>query len=157
MGEVIRQAVQWLVPAMCGGAATLVAVAWRHGRAVVHGLRVLLRAEIIRIHRNIRTVAHQATDNQPEYVEYTAVESYQVLPLMEQEAIDQTDVLFEGDTTSSKPVLDRVSALEQASLDNAQLLADLMVGEDGDTTNSTDVNADSKDTADDSADNKNKE
>lgn len=157
MGEVIRQAVQWLVPAMCGGAATLVAVAWRHGRAVVHGLRVLLRAEIIRIHRNIRTVAHQATDNQPEYVEYTAVESYQVLPLMEQEAIDQTDVLFEGDTTSSKPVLDRVSALEQASLDNAQLLADLMVGEDGDTTDSTDANADSKDTADDSADNKNKE
>ena len=43
--------VQWLVPAMCGGAATLVAVAWRYGRAVVHGLRVLLRAEIIRIHR----------------------------------------------------------------------------------------------------------
>lgn len=157
MGEVIRQAVQWLVPAMCGGAATLVAVAWRHGRAVVHGLRVLLRAEIIRIRRNIRTVTHQATDNQPEYVEYTAVESYQVLPLMEQEAIDQTDVLFEGDTTSSKPVLDRVSALEQASLDNAQLLADLMVGEDGDTTDSTDANADSKDTADDSADNKDKE
>lgn len=157
MGEVIRQAVQWLVPAMCGGAATLVAVAWRHGRAVVHGLRVLLRAEIIRIRRNIRTVTHQATDNQPEYVEYTAVESYQVLPLMEQEAIDQTDVLFEGDTTSSKPVLDRVSALEQASLDNAQLLADLMVGEDGDTTDSTDANADSKDTADDSADDKDKE
>lgn len=157
MGEVIRQAVQWLVPAMCGGAATLVAVAWRHGRAVVHGLRVLLRAEIIRIRRNIRTVTHQATDNQPEYVEYTAVESYQVLPLMEQEAIDQTDVLFEGDTTSSKLVLDRVSALEQASLDNAQLLADLMVGEDGDTTDSTDANADSKDTADDSADNKDKE
>ncbi len=157
MGEVIRQAVQWLVPAMCGGAATLVAVAWRHGRAVVHGLRVLLRAEIIRIRRNIRTVTHQATDNQPEYVEYTAVESYQVLPLMEQEAIDQTDVLFESDTTSSKLVLDRVSALEQASLDNAQLLADLMVGEDGDTTDSTDANADSKDTADDSADNKDKE
>lgn len=60
MGEVIRQAVQWLVPAMCGGAATLVAVAWRHGRAVVHGLRVLLRAEIIRIRRNIRTVTNQA-------------------------------------------------------------------------------------------------
>lgn len=51
MGEVVRQAVQWLVPAMCGGAAMLVAVAWRYGRAVVHGLRVLLRAEIIRIHR----------------------------------------------------------------------------------------------------------
>ena len=66
----------------------------------------------IRIRRNIRTVTHQATDNQPEYVEYTAVESYQILPLMEQEAIDQADVLFEGDTTSSKPVLDRVSALE---------------------------------------------
>lgn len=116
----------------------------------------------IRIRRNIRTVTHQATDNQPEYVEYTAVESYQILPLMEQEAIDQADVLFEGDTTSSRPVLDRVSALEQASLDNAQLLADLMAGEDGDATGSTDsdtgnVNADSKSAADDSADNKNKE
>ena len=111
----------------------------------------------IRIRLNIRTVTHQATDNQPEYVEYTAVESYQILPLMEQEAIDQADVLFEGDTTSSKPVLDRVSALEQASLDNAQLLADLMAGENGDTTDSTDANADGKNTADDSADNKDKE
>ncbi|BAJ70952.1 conserved hypothetical protein [Bifidobacterium longum subsp. infantis 157F] len=111
----------------------------------------------IRIRRNIRTVTHQATDNQPEYVEYTAVESYQILPLMEQEAIDQADVLFEGDTTSSKPVLDRVSALEQASLDNAQLLADLMAGENGGTTDSTDANADGRNTADDSADNKDKE
>lgn len=125
----------------------------------------------IRIRRNIRTVTHQATDSQPEYVEYTAVESYQVLPLLEQEAIEQADVLFEGDATSSKPVLDRVSALEQASLDNAQLLADLladlMAGEDGDTTDSTDsdtgktdggdANDDGKNTADDSADNKDKE
>lgn len=116
----------------------------------------------IRIRRNIRTVTHQATDNQPEYVEYTAVESYQVLPLMEQEVIEQADVLFEGDATSSRPVLDRVSALEQATLDNAQLLADLMAGENGNTTDSTDadtsnVNADSKSAADDSADNKNKE
>lgn len=116
----------------------------------------------IRIRRNIRTVTHQATENHPEYAEYTAVESYQILPLMEQEAIEQADVLFEGDTTSSKPVLDRVSALEQATLDNAQLLADLMAGEDGDTTDSIDsdtgsVNADSKSAADDSADNKDKE
>lgn len=50
----------------------------------------------IRIRRSIRTVTHDATDNQPEYVEYTAVESYQILPLMEQEAIEQADVLFEG-------------------------------------------------------------
>ena len=117
----------------------------------------------IRIRRSIRTVTHDATDNQPEYVEYTAVESYQILPLMEQEAIEQADVLFEGDATSSKPVLDRVSALEQASLDNAQLLA----GEGGDTTDSTDSDTgktdggdasdDGKDTADDSADNKDKE
>lgn len=121
----------------------------------------------IRIRRNIRTVTHQATDSQPEYVEYTAVESYQVLPLMEQEAIDQADVLFEGDTTSSKPVLDRVSALEQATLDNAQLLADLVAGENGNMTDSTDADTgktdggdasdDGKNTADDSADNKNKE
>lgn len=125
----------------------------------------------IRIRRNIRTVTHQATDSQPEYVEYTAVESYQVLPLLEQEAIEQADVLFEGDATSSRPVLDRVSALEQASLDNAQLLADLladlMAGEDGDTTDSTDsdtgktdggdANDGGKNIADDSADNKDKE
>lgn len=121
----------------------------------------------IRIRRNIRTITHDATDNQPEYVEYTAVESYQVLPLLEQEAIGQADVLFEGDATSSRPVLDRVSALEQASLDNAQLLADLMAGEIGNTTDSTDsdtgkadggdASADSRNAADDSADNKNKE
>ncbi|MDB6814960.1 hypothetical protein PMS51_04740 [Bifidobacterium longum] len=121
----------------------------------------------IRIRRNIRTVTHQAADGQPEYVEYTAVESYQVLPLMEQEVIDQADVLFEGDTTSSRPVLDRVSALEQATLDNAQLLADLMAGENGNMTDSTDADTgktdggdasdDGKNTADDSADNKNKE
>lgn len=114
----------------------------------------------IRIRRSIRTVTHDATDNQPEYVEYTAIESYQVLPLMEQEAIDQADVLFEGDATSSRPVLDMVSALEQASLDNAQLLADLMAGGDGDTTDSTDPDTgknDEKNAADDSTDNKNKE
>ena len=89
-------------------------------------------------------------------MEYTAIESYQILPLMEQEAIEQADVLFEGDATSSRPVFDRVSALEQASLDNAQLLADLMAGEDGDTTDSTDADT-GKNAADDSADNKNKE
>lgn len=110
----------------------------------------------IRIRRSIRTVTHEATDNQPEYVEYTAVESYQVLPLLEQEAIEQADVLFEGDATSSRPVLDRVSALEQASLDNAQLLADLMAGGDGDATDSTDSDT-GKNAADDSADNKDKE
>lgn len=119
----------------------------------------------IRIRRNIKPVTHQATGTQPEYVEYTAIESYQVLPLMEQEAIDQADALFEGDTTSSKPVLDRVSALEQASLDNAQLLADLMAAEDGDTTDSADSataddggsNAEDKNAADDSVDNNDKE
>lgn len=114
----------------------------------------------IRIRRSIRTVTHDATDNQPEYVEYTAVESYQVLPLMEQEAVEQADVLFEGDATSSRPVFDRVSALEQASLDNAQLLADLMAGGDGDATDSTDSDTgktDEKNAADDSADSKDKE
>lgn len=114
----------------------------------------------IRIRRSIRTVTHEATDNQPEYVEYTAIESYQVLPIMEQEAIEQADSLFAGDATSSRPVLDRVSALEQASLDNAQLLADLMAGGDGDTTDSTDSDAgktDEKNAADDSADSKDKE
>lgn len=49
--HLIDQIISWLVPAMCGGMVTLVAVAWRYGRAVIHGLRVLLRAEIIRIHR----------------------------------------------------------------------------------------------------------
>ena len=61
---------------------------------------------------------------------------------------------------SCSRVLDRVSALEQASLDNAQLLADLMAGGDGDTTDSTDPDTgknDEKNAADDSTDNKNKE
>lgn len=110
----------------------------------------------IRIRKNIKQVNHEATDQMPAWSEWTAVESYQVLPLLEQEAIEQADVLFEGDATSSRPVLDRVSALEQASLDNAQLLADLMAGEDGDTTDSTDSDT-GKNAADDSADNKNKE
>lgn len=122
----------------------------------------------IRIRRNIKPVTHQSTDNQPEYTEYTAIESYQVLPLLEQEVIEQTDALFEGDMTSSKPVLDRVAALEQASLDNAQLLADLMTGDDDDTDSTDDSadsataddggsNAEDKNAADDSADNKDKE
>lgn len=122
----------------------------------------------IRIRRNIKPVTHQSTDNQPEYTEYTAIESYQVLPLLEQEVIEQTDALFEGDMTSSKPVLDRVAALEQASLDNAQLLADLMTGDDDDTDSTDDSadsataddggsNAEDKNAADDSANNKDKE
>ena len=63
-----------------------------------------------------------------------------MLPLQEQEAIEQADMLFEGDVTSSQPVLDRITALEQSSLDNAQLLADLLA--DDSTDDSTDDSAD---------------
>ena len=97
----------------------------------------------IRIRKNIRQVDHEATDQMPAWSEWTAIESYQVLPLQEQEAIEQADMLFEGDVTSSQPVLDRITALEQSSLDNAQLLADLLA--DDSTDDSTD------DFADDSA------
>lgn len=95
----------------------------------------------IRIRKNIKQVNHEATDQMSAWSEWTAVESYQVLPLQEQEAIEQADMLFEGDVTSSQPVLDRITALEQSSLDNAQLLADLIADDsDGD---STDDSADS--------------
>lgn len=94
----------------------------------------------IRIRKNIKQVNHEATDQMPAWSEWTAVESYQVLPLQEQEAIEQADMLFEGDVTSSQPVLDRITALEQSSLDNAQLLADLLAD---DSTDSTDDSADS--------------
>jgi hypothetical protein len=102
----------------------------------------------IRIRKNIKQVDHEATDQMPAWSEWTAIESYQVLPLQEQEAIEQADMLFEGDVTSSQPVLDRITALEQSSLDNAQLLADLIA--DDDTDDSTDGSSD--DSADDSAD-----
>lgn len=94
----------------------------------------------IRIRKNIRQVDHEATDQMPAWSEWTAIESYQVLPLQEQEAIEQADMLFEGDVTSSQPVLDRITALEQSSLDNAQLLADLLA--DDSTDDSTDDSAD---------------
>lgn len=86
----------------------------------------------IRIRKNIRQVDHEATDQTPAWSEWTAIESYQALPLQEQEAIEQADQLFEGDVTSSQPVLDRLSALEQSSLDNAQLLADLLADDSTD-------------------------
>lgn len=94
----------------------------------------------IRIRKNIRQVDHEATDQMPAWSEWTAIESYQVLPLQEQEAIEQADMLFEGDVASSQPVLDRITALEQSSLDNAQLLADLLA--DDSTDDSTDDSAD---------------
>ena len=94
----------------------------------------------IRIRKNIKQVDHEATDQMPAWSEWTAIESYQVLPLQEQEAIEQADMLFEGDVTSSQPVLDRITALEQSSLDNAQLLADLIA--DDSTDDSTDDSAD---------------
>lgn len=94
----------------------------------------------IRIRKNIKQVTHEATDQTPAWSEWTAIESYQVLPLQEQEAIEQADMLFEGDVTSSQPVLDRITALEQSSLDNAQLLADLLA--DDSTDDSTDDSAD---------------
>lgn len=94
----------------------------------------------IRIRKNIKQVDHEATDQMPAWSEWTAIESYQVLPLQEQEAIEQADMLFEGDVTSSQPVLDRITALEQSSLDNAQLLADLLA--DDSTDDSTDDSAD---------------
>lgn len=92
----------------------------------------------IRIRKNIKHVTHEATDQMPAWSEWTAIESYQVLPLQEQEAIEQADMLFEGDVTSSQPVLDRLAALEQSSLDNAQLLADLLADDSTDSTDSTD-------------------
>ena len=63
----------------------------------------------IRIRKNIKQVNHEATDQMSAWSEWTAVESYQVLPLQEQEAIEQADMLFEGDVTSSQPVLDRIT------------------------------------------------
>lgn len=86
----------------------------------------------IRIRKNIKQVTHETTDQAPAWSEWTAIESYQVLPLQEQEAIEQADMLFEGDVTSSQPVLDRITALEQFSLDNAQLLADLLADDSTD-------------------------
>lgn len=86
----------------------------------------------IRIRKNIKQVTHETTDQAPAWSEWTAIESYQVLPLQEQEAIEQADMLFEGDVTSSQPVLDRITALEQSSLDNAQLLADLLADDSTD-------------------------
>lgn len=100
----------------------------------------------IRIRKNIKQVNHEATDQMPAWSEWTAVESYQVLPLQEQEAIEQADMLFEGDVTSSQPVLDRITALEQSSLDNAQLLADLIADDSADSTPSDTAAANDKTT-----------
>ena len=61
-------------------------------------------------------------------------------------------MLFEGDVTSSQPVLDRITALEQSSLDNAQLLADLLA--DDSTDDSTDDSANSTSSGTDAADGK---
>lgn len=114
----------------------------------------------IRIRKNIKQVDHEATDQMPAWSEWTAIESYQVLPLQEQEAIEQADMLFEGDVTSSQPVLDRLTALEQFSLDNAQLLADLLADDstddsaDGSADDSTDDSADSAPSDTDAADDK---
>ena len=113
-----------------------------------------------RIRKNIKQVDHEATDQMPAWSEWTAIESYQVLPLQEQEAIEQADMLFEGDVTSSQPVLDRLTALEQSSLDNAQLLADLLADDstddsaDGSADDSTDDSADSTPSDTDAADDK---
>lgn len=52
--QLLDQIVAWLVPAMCGATVTLAAVAWRYGRAMIHGLRVLLRAEIMAAHNGPR-------------------------------------------------------------------------------------------------------
>ena len=79
----------------------------------------------IRIRRSIRTVTHDATDNQPEYVEYTAVESYQVLPLLEQEAIEQADSIWLDCLQASKSDSQRLAGLEASSLDQDEALAEI--------------------------------
>ena len=50
--SVVDLVVQWLVPAMCGGFVTALAIAWKWGRAIVGGLKALLRADLNRIHRD---------------------------------------------------------------------------------------------------------
>lgn len=79
----------------------------------------------IRIRRSIRIVTHDATDNQPEYVEYTAVESYQVLPLLEQEAVEQADQLFAEAEEDSKTDRQRIDELKQLQLNGLDAIASL--------------------------------
>lgn len=78
----------------------------------------------VRIRHDIRQETIE-TENGP-CVDYVAEESYQILPLTELEVVDQVDELWQADYEASTPMRDRVKALEQSALDNADVLANLL-------------------------------
>lgn len=74
------------------------------------------------IRTNISSRTIPAHDGMPESVEYTAKEAYIVSTLTEQEAIEQADDLLRAYCIEHTPDSERIKALEQASLDQAEAI-----------------------------------
>lgn len=49
--DLFQNVIDWLVPFLCGGCATTLGVMAKWGRAIICGMRALLRADLNRIHR----------------------------------------------------------------------------------------------------------
>ena len=77
----------------------------------------------IRIRRNPATVTHD--DGETTWTEYTADEAYTVRDLTEQEAIEQADSIWLDRLQASRTDSQRLSALETASLDQDEALAEI--------------------------------
>ncbi|ETY72205.1 hypothetical protein [Bifidobacterium moukalabense] len=52
MPVILRELIGWLVPFLCGGGVTASVLAFKSGKAMVRGMRCLLKTELIRIHRD---------------------------------------------------------------------------------------------------------
>ncbi|WEV72161.1 hypothetical protein [Bifidobacterium sp. ESL0790] len=51
MPDWLQSLMDWLIPFLGGGIAGGLALAWRYGRALVHGMQAMMRGELHRIHR----------------------------------------------------------------------------------------------------------
>ena len=51
--SLLAHVVDWLVPFICGGVATVLGLMWRWGKAMVNGLRELLRREMVIEHDGV--------------------------------------------------------------------------------------------------------
>lgn len=86
----------------------------------------------IRIRKDITKVETQAIDGQPAGAQWTAREAYCVrYNLLEQEAVEQADRLFEEAEEDSKTDRQRIAELKQLQLDGLDAIASLYEAMEG--------------------------
>ena len=79
MPPFIQQVLDWLIPAMCGGAVTVLALAWRWGTAMINGMRELLLCRLEDLRREMVYDNHGIADDDLKSRSQRLYDSYHAL------------------------------------------------------------------------------